>query len=136
MSTRILILCLFSLLLVAIACATSPAQKPIDGVTSDTSGLPDFLYGVWGNSSSDIFAGGFKGSILHYDGKILDAMTSGTTNAIYDIWGSSSSDVFAVGSLGTILHYDGKAWGTMISGTLPKSYRHLGQLFLRHLRRG
>lgn len=110
MMTRIFILCLFAGLLIIGACTTPPEQKAVDGVTVGTSGTKYFLYGAWGNSSSDIFAGGFNGSILHYDGKTWGAMTSGTTNALYYIWGSSSSDVFAVGFKGTILHYDGKAW--------------------------
>jgi hypothetical protein len=75
MMTRIFILCLFAVLLIVGACTTPPVQKAVDSVTSDTSGTKYFLYGVWGNSSSDIFAGGFKGTILHYDGKAWGAIT-------------------------------------------------------------
>lgn len=113
MMTRIFIFCLFALLLIIGACTTSIEPKTLDGATVGTSGTKYFLYGVWGNSSSDIFAGGFNGSILHYDGKTWDNMTSRTTNAIYDLWGESSSDVFAVGRSGTILHYDGEAWSVL-----------------------
>ena len=63
------------------------------------------LYGVWGTSSSDVFAVGFTGTILHYDGKKWSAMTSNTTYDLLSIWGASSSDIFAVGNGGIILHY-------------------------------
>jgi hypothetical protein len=73
------------------------------------------LYGVWGSSSSDVFAVGAAGTVLHCDGSTWSGMTSGTTNSLSGVWGSSSSNVFAVG--GTILHYDGTAWSPMTSGT-------------------
>jgi hypothetical protein len=71
------------------------------------------LCAVWGSSSSDVFAVGYSGTILHYDGTAWSAMTAGTTNELSAVWGSSSSDVFAVGYAGTILHYDGSAWSAM-----------------------
>ena len=75
------------------------------------------LEGIWGSSSSDVFAVGRDGVILHYDGTTWTSMNSGTTKWLKDIWGSSSSDAFAVGVLGTILHYDGASWSKMDSGT-------------------
>ena len=72
---------------------------------------------VWGSSSSDVFAVGVNGTILHYDGTSWSAMTSGTTVLLYGIWGSSASDVFAAGVSGTILHYNGTTWSAMTSGT-------------------
>ncbi len=74
------------------------------------------LYGVWGSSSSNVFAIGKDGTILHYNGNTWGHMNSGTSNHLYSIWGSSSSDVFAVGEDGIILHYNGSTWG-MNSGT-------------------
>ena len=59
------------------------------------------LTGVWGSSSSDVFAVGTLGTILHYDGNAWNVMISGTMmwvdGSCYGVWGSSSSDVFAVG---------------------------------------
>jgi hypothetical protein len=52
-----------------------------------------------------VFAVGFTGTILHYDGKKWSAMTSNTTYDLLSIWGASSSDIFAVGNGGIILHY-------------------------------
>jgi hypothetical protein len=75
------------------------------------------LRGVWGSSGSDVFAVGWGGTILHYDGVGWTATASGTTVWLEGVWGSSGTDVFAVGRWGTILHYDGVAWSPMSSGT-------------------
>ena len=80
------------------------------------SGTTEALIGVWGSSSSNVFAVGGD-SIIHYDGSSWSEMESGITASLYAVWGSSSSDVFAVGSGGTILYYDGSTWNEMDSGT-------------------
>ncbi|MCP4112987.1 MAG: choice-of-anchor D domain-containing protein, partial [Desulfobacteraceae bacterium] len=70
---------------------------------------------VWG--SSDVFAVGSYGTILHYDGISWTDMSSDTSSHLNKVWGNSGSDVFAVGDNGTILHYDGSSWSGMDSGT-------------------
>jgi len=70
-----------------------------------------------GTSSSDVFAVGRQGTIIHYNGKAWSTMTSGTTDDILGIWGSSSSDVYTSGYTGTILHYNGKTWSPMVSNS-------------------
>ena len=65
------------------------------------------LTGVWGSSGSDVFAVGWAGTILHYDGTSWSSMESETTSRLEGVCGSSGSDVFAVGYDGTIFHYDG-----------------------------
>jgi hypothetical protein len=75
------------------------------------------LYGVWGNSSSDAFAVGEDGVILHYDGSEWTAMDSGVTDDINDVWASGTNDVYAVTQNGDILHYDGGGWTSTASGT-------------------
>jgi len=82
-----------------------------------TSGITTDLYGVWGSSSSDVFAMGYGGTILHYNGSVWGSMTSGITTDLYGVWGSSRSDVFAAGYGGITRHYNGSAWGPMTSGT-------------------
>jgi hypothetical protein len=76
---------------------------------------------VWGSSRSDVFAVGYSGQIIHYDGSIWSKMNSGTTDRLTGVWGSSDSDVFAVGYAvgqgGIILHYDGSAWSVISSET-------------------
>jgi hypothetical protein len=82
------------------------------------------LINVWGSSSSDVFAVGTGGTILHYNGSAWSKMTvpSGR-HEIDGVWGSSGSDVFAVGFgeeyKGTILHYDGNTWSQM---TIPGAF--------------
>jgi hypothetical protein len=78
---------------------------------------PNTLDGVWGSSSSDVFAVGYSGTILHYNGSAWSTMTSRTSYPLYAVWGSSSSDVFAVGEAGTVLHYNGSVWSAMPSHT-------------------
>ena len=82
------------------------------------------LEGIWGSSATDVFAVGYYGTILHYNGSVWSEMTSGTSQPLRDIWGTSGTDVFAVGGYkddagdhGVILHYDGTGWSEVNSGT-------------------
>ncbi|MFC1926211.1 WD40/YVTN/BNR-like repeat-containing protein [Chloroflexota bacterium] len=89
-------------------------------ISSDTSEL---FQDIWGSSSTDVFAVGEWGVIVHYDGNDWTPMASGEDyHDLYGVWGSSSTDVFAVGTGGTILHYDGSAWSEMTSGTSAGRY--------------
>ncbi len=75
------------------------------------------LYGIWGSNSSDIFAVGQYGTIIHYDGSAWSLMDGKTADTLYDVWGAGGDDVFAAGRDGTILHYDGSGWSSMNSHT-------------------
>ncbi len=55
------------------------------------------------HSSSDVFAVGLAGTILHYDGASWGAMASGVSTSLDAIWGSSSGDLSVVGSYDAIL---------------------------------
>jgi len=79
--------------------------------------IGEILNSVWGSSGSDVFAVGYNGTIVHYDGSNWSTMNSGTTSDLTYVWGSSGSNVFAVGYNGTIVHYDGTNWSTMNTGT-------------------
>jgi hypothetical protein len=73
---------------------------------------------VWGHSSSDVFAVGAGGAIVHYDGVEWTVPAPSQTAAfLYGVWGSSPDDVFAVGEGGTIRHFDGVQWFPQSSGT-------------------
>ena len=55
------------------------------------SGTSHALYGVWGTSSSDVYAVGSNivgppGTILHYDGTNWSAMTSPTDEGLLGVW--------------------------------------------------
>ena len=114
------------LMIIASMLLTTP--KPVKAATSSDwawqNPLPqgNDLFGVWGSSSTDVFAVGLIGTIVHYDGSAWSAMSGGTTNRLDGVWGSSSTDVFAVGDYGTILHYNGSAWSAMSSGTTSHLY--------------
>jgi hypothetical protein len=90
----------------------------------------DDYFGIWGNSSDDIFVVGADGKIIHYNGNTWSNMNSGTGKTLLGVWGSSSADVFAVGPVNysvwyptvycsgwdnesIILHYNGSAWSDM-----------------------
>lgn len=80
------------------------------------------LFAVWGSGSSDVFAVGGAGTILHYDGTSWTPMAWGAGFGFEGVWGSSGTDVYAVGgydgfglALGKILHYDGSCWREVYS---------------------
>ncbi|MBI3032103.1 thioredoxin domain-containing protein [Candidatus Woesearchaeota archaeon] len=101
-------------------CIDGACQCPALGWEKIESGTTKHLVGIWGSSSNDVFAVGYDGTILHYNGVSWTEMESGTKVQkvhLSGIWGSSSNDVFAVGWDGTILHYDGNTWTEMESGT-------------------
>ncbi|QTA77907.1 CalX-like domain-containing protein [Desulfonema limicola] len=76
------------------------------------------LRDVWGSGYADVFAVGWQGAILHYDGTEWSEMSNDAKSVFFEgVWGSSGSDVFAVGNNGIILHYDGMGWNSMESPT-------------------
>jgi hypothetical protein len=113
---RLVLAACIILVLVLVPCTEVTAASSA-GWAIQTSGTTWTLNGVWGTSSTDVFAVGENGTILHYNGAIWDSMDSGVLVALNDVWGSSSTDVFAVGQNGVICHYDGTGWGEMSSGT-------------------
>jgi hypothetical protein len=91
------------------------------------SGTTEQLTDVWGSSASDIWAVGFNGSIVHYDGSHWARVLDGVSYAFTGVWGSGPSDVWAVGyrslsnTAPVIFHYDGRAWvqDAAVADTLP-----------------
>ena len=102
---------------------TAPLSRPLGADVGDDawelmhSGTSGILLGVWGNADDDVFAVGYDGAILHYDGISWSTMTSGTSNTLWGVWGSAGNNVFAVGCWGDVIwHYDGISWSTMTTG--------------------
>jgi photosystem II stability/assembly factor-like uncharacterized protein len=64
------------------------------------------LNGLWGSSTSDVYAVGDAGTILHSidGGANWKYETGGVTTNLNGVWGSAANDVFAVGDAGVILH--------------------------------
>jgi len=83
-----------------------------------TSNSTSYLEGVWGFSSTDVFAVGTGDTVLRYNGSGWSHMLGAQGPDLYDVWGSDNTDVFVVGAGGLILHWDGTAWGTMITPTV------------------
>ncbi len=75
------------------------------------------LGGLWGSSTSDVYAVGSGGTILHFDGVAWSPVPSGTTRNLHAVWGSSAGNVYAVGAAGTVVHFDGSAWSAATIGT-------------------
>lgn len=82
------------------------------------------LYDIWGAAADTIFAVGFDGSILKYegdgstityDGSDWSIMaTGGATPAwLNSVWGTSGTSVFTSGTDGALLHYDGTDWSVI-----------------------
>jgi hypothetical protein len=109
------VLLLYLLTVVLTASPPVLAAVSADGWGTQSSSTNSTLHSVWGSSSSDIYACGELGAILHYDGSSWSSMSSNTTLALYSLWGSSSNDVFAVGESSVIVHYDGVSWSQLSS---------------------
>ena len=68
------------------------------------------LSGITGNSPTDVYAVGKKGTILHFDGTQCKQLPTPSRKNLNGVWGSfekGNTNVFAVGDRGTILYFDG-----------------------------
>ena len=71
------------------------------------------LRGIWGASSSEVYAVGTNGVILRYDGnpeRRFELMNSGTQENLNAIWGSGSKNIHVVGDHGVALAFNGNVW--------------------------
>lgn len=69
------------------------------------------LAAVWGSGTSDVWAAGSAGTILHYDGAAWTATATGVQNTFYGLWGSGPDDIWAVSSTDVVLHGRGMVNG-------------------------
>lgn len=120
---------------IAAACVSSPPQPWLP----DPVPIATALHGVWGPTPSDIFAVGFAGRILHYNGAAWSSQPSpvGGVATLTGVWGSSGTDVWAtILSADTLLHYNGTAWsivgpiGVTAAGTMDVSGNHSWDVFV------
>ena len=81
------------------------------------------VHGIWGLSLQNIFAVGWMGCILHYDGEQWQSLRGGIIDKqtdrfaaceentpLFAIDGNQQGQAWAVGDNGLILHFDGKNW--------------------------
>jgi hypothetical protein len=74
------------------------------------------LRAVWGASPDDVFAAGYDGAWLHFDGNDWNLSDLGAGVRVEDLWGTGASNVYAASSAG-LLHYDGdEVMDTVVSG--------------------
>ena len=79
----------------------------------------NYLNGIWGTSSTNVFAVGYD--IFHYDGNQWTTKMENfnSQGSFVDIWGSSNTDVFvAANHDDIILHYDGNQWTLSRGGVI------------------
>jgi len=89
------------------------------------------LTNVWGTAPDDMFAVGYSGTILHYDGNpdnIWEQMPCPTTVSLIGIWGFGPDDVYVTGDQCTMLHYDGNSW-TLVPGIPTSGIYILGDIW-------
>jgi len=80
--------------------------------TQMPSGTTSALTAVWGTSGTNVYAVGYDGTLLHYDGAAWTRQTLGDAFTTHlAVWGSSATSVFVVGGGGRVFHWDGAAWG-------------------------
>lgn len=73
--------------------------------TAMTSGTTVDLRGVYGTSSSDVWAGGLGGALVHFDGTAWSTV-SGPTSDINAVYASSPTDAWFAGST-VVQHWTG-----------------------------
>lgn len=71
--------------------------------------------GIWGTSSSDVWAVGDYGRVAHFDGATWAAVSQrfgGSSERLIGVSGTSSSDVWFAGDAGTVVHYNGSSYAS------------------------
>lgn len=85
------------------------------------------LWGVWGASSTDLWAVGGNGAaddrpvLLHWDGAAwsdvaVPSLQRASVGAFYKVWGLDADNVYVVGQRGVVLHRTGGAWREELAG--------------------
>jgi hypothetical protein len=98
-------------------------------VDAGTVGGANRLFDVWGSSATDVYAVGWAGEILHYDGgawSVAVALDSLETAMLRSVSGTSATDVLAVGRTndlhGLVMRFDGAQWTRTTLGAVEELY--------------
>lgn len=75
-------------------------------------GCSSTLFGVWGSSSTNLYAVGALGAVLHWTGGAWDPEDDPDLGGsdFYAVWGTAADNVWVVGDFGRIVHFDGADW--------------------------
>ena len=82
------------------------------------------LFGIHGNSGTNVYAVGDTGTILHYNGTAWAPQASPRNVLLRSVWAAGPDLAYIVGEFGTILISTAIGWGAMASPTTG---------FLRHV---
>lgn len=81
------------------------------------------LGSVWGTSASNVYATGYNGNLLHWDGTSATVTQPfGSGIGFNDITGTSASNIFLVGQGGNAFHFNGSVWSPIATGTTADLY--------------
>ena len=87
------------------------------------------IRGVWGKSSTDVWAATEDGKILHYDGNLWTKQAEVPIATRYAIWGLGPDNIYAVGDDAKLMRYDGAHWkdlGARVERSRRRAPRTLG----------
>ena len=82
---------------------------------------------IWASSPDDIYFVGYKGSIVHYDGKEFEKMESGTDVDLQGIYGLDKNHIWVAGTMinqsrSVILFYNGVKWNVIVDTNDDRFY--------------
>ena len=88
-----------------------------------TSSTDNDLVSVWGSSATAVWAVGYNGTAVFYDGVQWQVQSPpiASTAVIWSVSGTAAGNVFAVGSDNTVYKYDGTSWSAHT--TIPSTNR-------------
>lgn len=95
-------------------------RRNMKGWMAADSGSQEKLWSLWGSSSTDVWASGSHGTLLHWDGAAWRAAASGTSAHLAAVWGVGPDAVWAGGAGGILLRWNGEQWSRVVG--MPHGY--------------
>ena len=75
------------------------------------------ITGLSGVASNDLWAVGWGGLILHWDGTTWTQVASTVTENLNAVFAASANDAWACGNAGKVIRWNGTVWAPVTSGT-------------------
>jgi hypothetical protein len=82
--------------------ASAPASEP--------------LTAIWGVAEDDLWAVGWGGVIVHWNGNNWTTFDGGNGETLRSLYGFAADDIWAVGGNGFVTHWDGIRWSAESAG--------------------